>query len=68
MSDMKHPETYTLNREEWLEVNRALAGASLQLNYVVAKGQEKKDRLNLVRRAQDILSTSYATASARSQS
>ena len=59
---MKHPETYILSREEWLDINRALAGAALQLNFVVAKGEEKIDRLERVRNAQDILSASYKAA------
>ena len=26
---MEHPETYTVNREEWLLINRVLCGAKL---------------------------------------
>ena len=26
---MEHPETYTVNREEWLLINRVLCGANL---------------------------------------
>ena len=59
---MEHPENYNLTRYEWLEINRALSGAALQLNFVVAKGEKRIERLERVRNAQDILSTSYKAA------
>jgi len=68
MSD--HPEQHRLTREEWLEVNRALAGASLGLlHWYVGiagrKAETRKERQVLVSRAQEILSKSYEDARAR---
>jgi hypothetical protein len=64
------PETYALSSEEWLEVNRALAGASLGLlHWYVGiagrKAETRKERQVLVSRAQEILSKSYEDARAR---
>lgn len=60
-----HPETYTLTREEWLTVNRALAGASLGLLGWKGDTPERKDRRAMVQAAQEILSASYDRASQR---
>jgi len=57
---MKHPETYKLTRTEWLAINRALCGASLEMNRV--RGTSASDRKNRVGEAIDILQTSYQNA------
>lgn len=61
-----HPETYTLTREEWRAVNRALVGANLELQGWKGDTLERKDRRARVNAAQEILSASYDRASQRS--
>ena len=55
---MMHPEIYKLTRTEWLAINRALCGASLEMMRV----RGSKTRKNRVGEAIDILQTSYQRA------
>ena len=57
---LEHPENYTLTREEWSLVNRALCGARLEMQFP-SKGN-RKERLIRVAEALDIISHSYARA------
>ena len=57
---MKHPETYTLSREEWLAVNSALATAALYASGCFR--QPRPESLAKARKAREILSASYARA------
>ena len=58
-----HPQQYRLTRKQWLAVNRALAGGSLQCRgYAMEKAHERRAR---IQEAQEILSTSYDDARAR---
>lgn len=65
-----HPETYTLTREEWSAINRALAGAALgaSLPRSNAANVRSRDRLACIREAQDILSAAYDRAAGRPES
>ena len=57
----EHPTTYTLTRQEWLDINRALAGAALQMTR--GRDMERRDiRLQRIRKAQDIMGHSYDRA------
>ncbi len=53
-------ETVTMTREEWLKINRALAGASLGLQYT--PDLTGKERLRRVNEAQDTMSEIHQRA------
>lgn len=57
-----HPDTYTLSREDWLVLNRALSGAALNLTGNKKSLQEKAENLLRLRKAQLVLSESYQRA------
>lgn len=59
---LTHPETYTLTRDEWLEVNRTLSGCFLALSMPGDHYGKRSDRLKAVRAAQEILSDVYRRA------
>lgn len=58
---MTHPETYTMTRAEWLEINRTLADASLAISMPDGR-RGAAARLGRVRAAQDIMSEIYQRA------
>ena len=67
MSADKHPDTYVMSRDEWLEVNRVLSGAALSLAMPGSRVTKEKRprRLQEVRCAQTTMSEVYQRAATR---
>ena len=57
---MEHPKTYTLTREEWSTINRALCGSRLGIQF--PDRDKRKERLIRLAEALDIISESYERA------
>ena len=57
---MKHPATYMMTRDEWLDLNSVLAGCALALS--IPTEAKRKGRLERTRNAQTIMGKIYERA------
>lgn len=60
---MEHSETYTVNHEEWLLINRILCGAKLQAKFLTkSPSKELGARLEMIEEAMTLWTKIYDDA------